>query len=176
MNVRTKISWQNIRNCQLTASFISRSSSNAAATTVADNTVSPDTPKKVKHRVPQKRCVHLLSIYMSLLLCIHFYFVDNRASKLLNELKTIEFDKLKNGRDWPLFRAGDAIEVKVRKERRNDKHRLIIYSSSDVTLSGSSYWVSDGVCVFVCCIFTLAIGLRKCRGRGHHQGSRDLQN
>ena len=34
-----------------------------------------------------------------------------RASKLLNELKVEEFNRLKNGREWPEFRAGDAIEI-----------------------------------------------------------------
>ena len=43
-------------------------------------------------------------------------FIDTfiyRASKLHNELKNVEFEKLKNGREWPQVRAGDAIEVKV---------------------------------------------------------------
>lgn len=44
--------------------------------------------KRQKHRIPVKR-----------------------ASKLLNELKVEEFERLKNGRQWPEFRAGDAIEI-----------------------------------------------------------------
>lgn len=43
---------------------------------------------RVKHRIPVKR-----------------------ASKLLNELKKEEFDNLKNGRQWPFFQSGDAIEI-----------------------------------------------------------------
>jgi large subunit ribosomal protein L19 len=35
-----------------------------------------------------------------------------RASSLLDTLKKETFDKLKNGRQWPDFRSGDAIEVK----------------------------------------------------------------
>lgn len=34
-----------------------------------------------------------------------------RASKLLNELKTEAYEELKNGRQWPDFRTGDAIEI-----------------------------------------------------------------
>ena len=41
--------------------------------------------------------------------CVLWY----RASKLLNELKSVEFEKLRNGREWPQIRAGDAIEVQV---------------------------------------------------------------
>lgn len=41
--------------------------------------------------------------------CVIWY----RASKLLNELKSVEFEKLRNGREWPQIRAGDAIEVQV---------------------------------------------------------------
>lgn len=41
-----------------------------------------------KHKVPQKR-----------------------ASKLLNELRTEEFSKLKNNREWPEIRAGDSISI-----------------------------------------------------------------
>jgi ribosomal protein L19 len=43
---------------------------------------------RVKHRIPVKR-----------------------ASKLLNELKKEEFNNLKNGRQWPFFQSGDAIEI-----------------------------------------------------------------
>lgn len=44
--------------------------------------------KRQKHRIPVKR-----------------------ASKLLSELKVEEFERLKNGREWPDFRTGDAIEI-----------------------------------------------------------------
>lgn len=44
--------------------------------------------QRLKHRVPVKR-----------------------ASKLLNELKVEEFQKLKNGRKWPQIKPGDAIEI-----------------------------------------------------------------
>eukprot|EP01039_Chlorochromonas_danica_P006047 gene6047-6660_t len=45
-------------------------------------------PRRVKHRIPQKR-----------------------ASKLLNELRIEEFEKLKNGREYPRIRAGDSIQI-----------------------------------------------------------------
>ena len=43
---------------------------------------------KQKHKIPQKR-----------------------ASSLLNTLRTEEFEKLKNGREWPRIQAGDSIEI-----------------------------------------------------------------
>jgi hypothetical protein len=49
----------------------------------------------------------IFTYYMSH--CVIWY----RASKLLNELKSVEFEKLRNGREWPQIRAGDAIEVQV---------------------------------------------------------------
>jgi ribosomal protein L19 len=37
--------------------------------------------------------------------------VVDRASKLLNELKNEEFEKLKAGRSFPEIRAGDSVEI-----------------------------------------------------------------
>jgi hypothetical protein len=54
---------------------------------------------------PAEKVPLLYSTILSLLL--------PRASKLLNELKNEEFNNLKQGRKWPAFRAGDAIEIKV---------------------------------------------------------------
>ena len=34
-----------------------------------------------------------------------------RASKLLNELKAEEFEKLKNGRTFPKIKAGDSVQI-----------------------------------------------------------------
>ena len=45
-------------------------------------------PPRQKHKIPQKR-----------------------ASKLLNTLRNEEFDRLKNGREWPRILAGDSIEI-----------------------------------------------------------------
>lgn len=53
--------------------------------------------------------ISFLMYRMNLLCSIKFL----RASKLLNELKSVEYEKLRNGREWPQIRAGDAIEVKV---------------------------------------------------------------
>ncbi len=36
-----------------------------------------------------------------------------RASKLLNELRNKEFNKLKNNRSWPSISAGDSVEIEV---------------------------------------------------------------
>lgn len=42
----------------------------------------------------------------------HFLLIaSSRASKLLNELRWEEFKNLKNGREFPDFRAGDSIQV-----------------------------------------------------------------
>lgn len=45
----------------------------------------------LKHKIPQKR-----------------------ASSLHTALKAEEFERLRNGRQWPGIRAGDSIEVDVR--------------------------------------------------------------
>ncbi len=55
--------------------------------TIVSQAAGEQTPH-VKHRIPVKR-----------------------ASKLLNELRQEEYETLKNGRKWPEFRAGDAIEI-----------------------------------------------------------------
>lgn len=49
-----------------------------------------NTSGKIKHKPPQKR-----------------------ASSLFNTLRKEEFSNMKNGRQWPEFRAGDSIEIEV---------------------------------------------------------------
>ena len=51
------------------------------------STTGTQAPKQ-KHKIPQKR-----------------------ASSLLNILRNEEFEKLKNGREWPRIQAGDSIEI-----------------------------------------------------------------
>ena len=51
------------------------------------STTSTQAPRQ-KHKIPQKR-----------------------ASSLLNMLRNEEYEKLKNGREWPRIQAGDSIEI-----------------------------------------------------------------
>jgi hypothetical protein len=75
-----------------------------------------------KHKIPQKRCANALcrdvrgtGWFMLMMVWLWVCgFGGRRASFLMSQLQKTELEKLKDGREWPEFRAGDAIEVWVR--------------------------------------------------------------
>ena len=105
LKTTTRLSNCFLRNSRSSGGLAWRGFSEAARSTLTDEMIKP---RRQKHKVPQKRCILILR-FMAWLI----FSNCDRASKLLNELKYYELEKLKNGREWPRICSGDAIEIKV---------------------------------------------------------------